>query len=116
MNLSVQDLQNLMAMDRDAKSTRKPGEKSSFAAGRSLPGRNLHWYRWHLGLAVLRSGNQADNRDNGAGTRLVAGGQADDHELGSAARLDEATGSPREGVMPEHRTLASPPALLPYFL
>jgi hypothetical protein len=66
------------------------GEKASLAKIGPLSGRDLHWCRWHLGLAILRRGNQANNCSKGAGTWLVAGGQADDRELGPAAWLDEA--------------------------
>src|SRR5215472_9504674 len=44
------------------------------------------------GLAILWRGNQADNRDKGSGTGLVAGDQADDRQLDAADWLDEATG------------------------
>ena len=51
---------------------------------------HLHWCCSDLGLAILRQGSKADNRDKSPGTWLVAGDQADDRELGRAARLDAA--------------------------
>jgi hypothetical protein len=42
-------------------------------------------------LAILRRDNQAEDRDKGSGTWLVTRDQADDHQLGAAAWLDEAT-------------------------
>jgi hypothetical protein len=50
----------------------------------------LYWCCSHLGLAVLWRCSQANNRDTGSRTWLVAGRQADDRKLD--ARLDEATG------------------------
>ena len=57
---------------------------------RPLPGRYLYWCCRDLGLAILRRGSKADNRDKNPGTWLVAGDQADDRELGRAARLGAA--------------------------
>ena len=73
------------------KRARKAGGKASFV--RRLLGRDLHWRRWNLGLAVLRRGDQADNRDNDPGTWLVAGGEA--RELGPTAWVNEAAGQSR---------------------
>jgi hypothetical protein len=72
----------------------------SAAARISLPacplsGRDLSRGRWHPGLAILRRCNQADNRNKGAGTRLVTGGQANDREFDPLAWLGEATARSR---------------------
>lgn len=71
-------------------------KKATLARDCPLPNRDRYWCCSHAGLAVLRRDNQANNRDKGSGTWLVAGDKADDHQLDAAAWLDEATGQPRK--------------------
>ncbi len=63
---------------------------------RPLPCRDLNWCCRHIGLAILRRCNQADNRYTGPGTWLVAAGQAADRYFDSVDWLDEATGRSRK--------------------
>ena len=43
---------------------------------------NLYWCCSDLGLAILRRGSKAGDRDKSPGTRLVARDQAEDRKLG----------------------------------
>ena len=70
--------------------------KRLLARVRRLPARDLYCCCSHRGLAILRPASEADNRDKRPETWLVARGQADDRELGRAARLDQATGRSRK--------------------
>jgi hypothetical protein len=97
MPLSQEDLERLLAKDSQTK--RAPESQTKRRASRAFVRYLVAiciWCRRHLGLAVLRRGAQADNRDQGPGTWLVAGSQGDDRELGPAAWLDEAVGRSRK--------------------
>jgi hypothetical protein len=74
---------HLLAIENDMK-----GRARKF---RPLSSRDLYRCCSHRGLAILRRGTHADNRGKGSGAWLVAGGQADDRELGAAPWPDETT-------------------------
>ena len=97
MPLSSEDLQRLLAKEGQTK--RAPESQTKRRASRAF-------IRYLVAICIGVAGTlawqsygaatQADNRDKGPGTWLVAGSQGDDRELRPAAWLDEATGRSRK--------------------